>query len=228
MIRVIRTMLSYPPRKNAAIVAAASGLILTIGSAIASNGYEDLMSASRELVFDKNENWRLFTTLFVHADIGHLSANLLLYLVLSFLLYGYYGALVYPFLCWALAIPMTAIALTTYPHDTMLIGASGLVYLMGGVWLSLYLLVATNKSLWARILRAGGVMLAIFFPTSYEEKVSYRVHFIGLAIGLAAGAIYHFLFSKALHSQELKVLEIDDESPIEFNNLDDLEQLDPP
>jgi rhomboid protease GluP len=232
MLRVLRTMLSYPPRKSASIVAAFSVLVLALGASMSWSNFhnaEQWMSASRDLVFDKREYWRLFTTLFVHADAGHLVSNSALYAILSFLLYGYFGVFVFPVASWLLAIPMTAFALKTYPGDTQLIGASGLVHLMGGIWLSLYLLIATNKSLRQRTLRSVGVMLGIFFPTSFEAKTSYRVHFIGLAIGLSAGALYHLVNRKQLHAHEVKYRDPEDEeSPIEFNNLEELEELDPP
>jgi rhomboid protease GluP len=232
MLRVLRTMLSYPPRKSAASVAVISVFALVIGAEIAWTDFlslEKWMSGSRDLVFENKEYWRLFTTLFVHADAGHLVSNAALYAILSYLLYGYFGVLIFPIAAWILAIPMTAIALKTYPGETELIGASGLVHLMGGIWLSLYLLIATNKSLGQRTLRSVGVMLGIFFPTSFEAKTSYRVHFIGLAIGLSAGALYHFLNRKNLHAYEVRYRDPEDEeSPIEFNNLDELEELDPP
>jgi rhomboid protease GluP len=232
MLRVLRTMLSYPPRKSAPLVAVFSVFVLTMGAVISWSDYhgaEKWMAASRDLVFENKEYWRLLTTLFVHADAGHLVSNAALYAILSFLLFGYFGALVFPLASWLLAIPMTALALKTYPGATELIGASGLVHLMGGIWLSLYLLIATNKSLGQRTLRSIGVMLGIFFPTSFEAKTSYRVHFIGLAIGLAAGALYHFFNHRRLHAHEVKYRDPEDEeSPIDFNNLEELEELDPP
>ena len=231
MIRVLSTLLSRRPRKNAAIVAAFSVLVLTCGSAIYWSNYlgaHEWMPASREAVLERHEIWRLFTTLFAHADVGHLVANAGLYGILSYLLFGYFGVGIFPLLSWALAIPMTALALTGYRSDTEIIGASGLVHLMGGIWLSLYFCLARNKRLTQRILRSIGVMLGIFFPTSFEDKIAYGVHFTGLSIGIIAGLIYYFANKTQLHAADRSIFEEDDESPIDFNNLDELDELEPP
>jgi rhomboid protease GluP len=231
MIRILSTLLSRPPRPNAAIVGALSVGFIAVGTSLYWKGAmnaQDWMPASYESVFKQHQFWRLFTTLIAHSDIGHLAANSFLFAILSFLLYGYFGTIVYPLMTWGLAIPMTAIALWTYGDETDLVGASGIVYLMGGLWLSLYFFLARNKTLTQRLLRSVGVMLGVFFPTSFEQHISYRVHFIGLGIGLAAGLIYYFANRNRLRAAEVVGFDEDDESPIEFNNLDELENLPPP
>lgn len=221
MIRIVQTALTKPPRPTAAIVAFFALLCLVIGANL---GWSSLsqapewMPATRALVFEKGEFWRLFTTLFVHGDFGHLAANSLLYFILAYFLYGHFGFVLFPVTAWLLAIPMTAIALLTYRADTQLIGASGLVHLMGGLWLSLYFFIARNLSLTQRTLRAGGVMLGIFFPTSFEPTTSYRTHFIGLGLGLVCGSIYYLLNWRSFRAAELIV---DEPEPVE---LEDIEQ----
>lgn len=204
-IRILNTLLSRPVRPEAGIWTVLTTLALFAGCALYWSRWlnaDKWMPASRRLVFDDGHLWTLFTTLFAHADLGHLLANTFMYVILGYLLTGYFGALVYPLLAWALAIPMTALALLTYPSDTQLIGASGLVHLMGGLWLSLFFFLSRNLRLTQRILRAGGVMLALFFPTSFEPNVSYRVHFIGLLIGMIAGCLYFALKRDELRAQE--------------------------
>lgn len=218
-IRILATLLSRPPRPGAGIVATLSLLVLMAGCALHWGNFGEIakfMSANRDLVFTHGEVWRLLTTLFVHADLGHVLSNSLLYFILSYLLYGYFGWRVYPLLAWLLTLPMTSLALLSYPSTTHLIGASGLVHLMGGLWLSLYLGLARNLRLTQRLIRAAGVMLAIFFPTSFEETVSYRVHFIGLLLGLVGGWIYFQINRRSLQAFEEISIELDpDDAPMD-------------
>ncbi len=207
---VLKTLLSRPPRPQAGFWTVATTLALFAGSGLYWSqwrGSGSWMPASRRAVFENGEAWRLFTTLFAHADLGHLLANSLMYVILGYLLNGYFGNAVYPWLAWSLAIPMTALALLTYPPGTELIGASGLVHLMGGLWLILYFQLSRDLRLTQRILRAMGVMLALFFPTSFEPNVSYRVHFIGLGVGLLSGALYFALNQRRLRAFEETELE---------------------
>lgn len=225
MIRILQTILTKPPRKSAAYVAILGLGFLVFGALIdwyVLGDERNWMPATRSLVFEKGEFWRLFTTLFVHADFGHLAANSLLYFILSYFLYGHFGFVLFPLTAWLLAIPMTAFALLSYRADTQLIGASGLVHLMGGLWLSLYFFIARNMSFSQRILRAGGVMLGIFFPTSFEPTTSYRTHFIGLGIGLLYGTIYYKMNESAFHADELVVDEPEEEPLIEDEAIADI------
>ncbi|MCM2281096.1 MAG: rhomboid family intramembrane serine protease [Bdellovibrionaceae bacterium] len=204
-IRILNTLLSRPNRPEAGLWTVVTTLALFSGCALYWSTALDAdtwMPATRRAVFEHGEVWRLLTTLFAHSDLGHLLANSLMYVILAYVLSGYFGPLVYPALAWGLAIPMTALALLTYPPSTQLIGASGLVHLMGGLWLSLYFFVSRNLRMTQRILRAVGVMLALFFPTSFEPQISYRVHFLGLMIGLIAGSLYFARHRRELRAQE--------------------------
>lgn len=225
MIRILKTLLSRPPKKSAVTVAFIALGALVLGAMLdwyVFSHTRDIMPATRTLVFEKGEFWRLFTTLFVHGDFGHLAANSLLYFILAYYLYGHFGFVLFPLTAWLLAIPMTAFALITYRPDTHLIGASGLVHLMGGLWLSLYFFIARDMSLTQRILRAGGVMLGIFFPTSFEPTTSYRTHFIGLFLGILYGTLYYKMNSNQFHAAEVLVEEPEEESLVEEQSLTDI------
>ena len=86
---------------------------------------------------------------------------------------------------------MNLLTLWTYPPDVRLVGASGVVYLMAGFWLSSYVLIDRRFSVGRRVFRSVGFTLIVLFPTSFEAQVSYRAHAIGFAVGAAYGA-FHF------------------------------------
>ena len=110
--------------------------------------------------------------------------------VLAFLLFGYYGPAIYPALTVLFGTIVTAISLSTYPAQTSLLGASGLVYLMAGFWLALYLLIERRFSWTKRFIRAVGFGLIVLVPTAIEPAVSYRTHLIGFVVGVSFAIAY--------------------------------------
>ncbi len=203
---VTETHLSRRPARGSLGVAAASVAALFCGSLVYwtnAGGLALSLPASREGVYERSEYSRLFTSLLVHADFQHLAANALVFGLLAFLLYGYYGALVYPLLALAIGgVLTTALSLTTYPEDTLLLGASGVVYWMAGFWLSLYLLVERRVSAGKRVVRAVGFAIVVLLPATLEPRVSYRTHAIGFGLGVAMGLAYFAVRETSLRESE--------------------------
>jgi len=204
------TFLSDRPRPAAALAAA----FIVLASTAASLAYwradpnaDFPLVATGNAVFSKHEIWRLVTTVFVHSGPEHLLANTLLLIVLSYLLFGYYGWLVFPGLALAGATAANWVALLTYPPEIRLMGASGMVYWMGAFWLSLYIAIDTRIGVGGRLLRAVGFALAIFFPTTFSPGVSYRTHAFAFALGLAAALPYFLANRRRFREAEQVVLE---------------------
>lgn len=162
----------------------------------------ELMMASQEKVFLFNEWPRLWTTLFVHGDFKHLLSNSFLFFILGYFLTGYFGVYVFPLGALFFGGVINWLVLQTMPSTVSLIGMSGVVFWMGGAWLTLYLVLDRSKSLFQRSLRALGVGLVLFFPAeAFDPQVSYRSHLIGFILGIvwALGyfAINHRRFRKS-------------------------------
>jgi rhomboid protease GluP len=207
---VKETHLSRKPARASFVVAVASMAILLAASLIYWSdafGLGALLPASREAVFGRGEHWRLLTSIFVHADFQHFLSNAIVFGILAFLVYGYYGPLIYPTLSLAVGALVTALSLRTYPPETSLIGASGVVYLMAAFWLTLYLLVERRTRLRMRLVRAIGFGLIVLVPTAVEPLVSYRTHAIGFAAGTALGLIYFWKQKESLRAEERIELE---------------------
>ncbi|MBC7464442.1 MAG: hypothetical protein H7256_00490, partial [Bdellovibrio sp.] len=81
--------------------------------------------ASPEFVFEKHNYWRAWTTLLAHADSEHLISNAFLFIPLTFLLYGYYGAMLFPATGLVIGGFVNLIVLKTMPLTTSLLGISG-------------------------------------------------------------------------------------------------------
>lgn len=199
------TWLSRPPRKGAwgtsllflAVIILASTLYLC-----ELFGAERWMPASGEAVFQRHEWWRLWSTLFAHGDLEHLASNALLFLPFSYFLSGYFGALFFPLTGILLLGLANAFVLTTLPPESTLIGISGLVYWMGAVWLTLYLLVERHdrpKRRWGNFIFLG---MMLFIPETLRPEISYLSHFLGFILGAASGLAYYFWNREAIHAAE--------------------------
>ena len=111
---------------------------------------------------------------------------------LGILIYNSFGPILYPILTLGFSILVTLITLQTYPQHSILLGASGWAYLLGGCWMALFILLETRISLFSRIFKALAVSLIIFWPQSLVPQVSYRSHAIGFGVGLLLGIFYYF------------------------------------
>ena len=149
------------------------------------------MPASGDQVFTKHEYWRLWTSLFAHADGGHLVSNAILFIPLCFFLTGYFGPTLFPLTGLALGGVINVAALATMSPQTSLIGISGLVYWMGSVWLTLYLVIGTKESARRRLGKTLFIAAALFAPQTFEPNVSYIAHFMGFLFGIPTALLFY-------------------------------------
>jgi rhomboid protease GluP len=202
------TWLTQKPKELSLTVAFISTMVLAIGSLVYLLDFESLgslMFASGKLVFQDHQWWRAWTSLFAHADLGHLASNVLLFFILGFFLYGYFGTSLFPLgaLIWGGLINL--LVLKTYDPKMVLIGMSGVVYWMGGVWLILYFFLSRQKDTTQRWLRTLGVAILIFMPAeTFQPEISYRSHLVGFVLGLVAGGWHFFWHRKRFRKAEIR------------------------
>ena len=175
------------------------------------------MLASPESVFTQHEFWRPWTTLFAHANEKHLFSNLVFFSFFGVFLSGYFGLFLFPFLGFLVGGLVNFIVLANMPAEAHLLGASGVVFWMGGAWLSLYMLIDLKRSLYQRALRGLGVALAVFMPSeTFDPQVSYSSHFYGFILGVLCGVLFYVAnrkkFARAVKTQ----LIIEEPSAIQY------------
>lgn len=169
------------------------------------------MSASRTLVFHDKEIWRAWSTLFVHGDGKHLLANTFLFFILGFFLNGYFGFLLFPIVAFFIGGVTNLIVLAGMPSETHLVGASGIVFWMGGAWLVLYTLLESRKSLFQRTLRALGVGALMFMPAeAFDPHVSYQAHLVGFILGVVCGLIFYQMRRSEFLAAEIREMIVDE------------------
>ncbi|MBX2988641.1 MAG: rhomboid family intramembrane serine protease [Bdellovibrionaceae bacterium] len=174
------------------------------------------MPATEEAVFGRGELWRLWTTSWIHSDMGHLLSNSFLFFVLGYFLNGYFGWWVFPVTALVFGGLTNAAVLGTYPPDVTLLGASGIVYWLGGAWLTLYFLLNRQKSLFQRALRSLGVALVLFMPAeAFQPQISYRTHAAGFALGLLWGVLYFLWRKKEFRAAEVTEEILEDDENVE-------------
>lgn len=206
--RIISTWLSRSLHPEAAIIAATASLFIASVSIIEWNnhfGLSNSLEASRELVYGRGEVWRLWTATLVHSDLKHLLSNLFMFFILGWFLFGYFGSMLFPISAFVMGGVLNGLILPTYHPATTLVGASGIVFYLGGVWLALYFLIQRQKSYFQRFLRVGGVALALFMPSeAFDPSISYRTHFLGLFVGAVVGSLYFAIHRRQLLSAEVR------------------------
>ncbi|MEE8349681.1 MAG: rhomboid family intramembrane serine protease [Acidobacteriota bacterium] len=208
-VRIKSTFLYRRPRKESPLIALISTMIILLVSLLCWRDPQlfRLLAAVPDRVLGDHEYWRLLTAIGVHADLRHFLANALFFTFFSYLLYGYFGFWIYPTSVLLLGTLTNYCALLTYGGNIHLVGASGVVYLMAGFWLTLYVLIQRTRPLTKRLLHAVGIGLIVLIPTNLSPDVSYRTHAIGCAIGVVA-AIGLFQTRKA-HFRSVETVEIE-------------------
>jgi rhomboid protease GluP len=205
--RVTETWLTKKPRESAFCLTAFLTLFLFSTSLAFFYNFknlEDLMPASDSEVFTQHQYWRAWSSLFAHADWGHLMSNSLLFIPLSYLLMSYFSPLLFPILGLLVGGLTNLLVLQTMPPDSSLIGISGVVYWMGATWLTLFILIDTRKTLRRRFALALFISLLLFVPEKYEPNVSYMSHFLGYVSGIICGGAYYLWNRKKIIAAEVK------------------------
>ena len=189
---IVETFLSRKPEKSSIFVAALLTVMLMVACHIYWRnvfGIGKQLAPTRATVFEQHQYWRLLTGGMVHADLQHFLANAPGFALLTGLVYGYFGLATCLLLVFGGGITVHTLSLLTYPQDTVLTGASGVVYLLAAFWITMYVCIERRHSLPHRILRSTGFSLVILFPTALAPEVSYRAHAIGFGLGMVAALI---------------------------------------
>jgi len=190
-------------------------VLATVIVAVSILGWQDpelaqSLAGNLKQVSESGEWYRCFSCMFLHKDARHLISNLVFLVPLGGLLSAYYGLAIFPLMALLFGGLTYYLSLLTYAPHVYLIGASGLVYVLFGMWISLMFYVESHLPWTKRFLRIIGFGLIMFIPSTITAHVSYQTHFIGLGIGLISGTMYgyhsryKFMEKNLLHLEQIE------------------------
>jgi rhomboid protease GluP len=182
-------------------------------------GLSPYLSATPQKVFAQSEYWRIWTTTLIHADIQHMISNCLMLFLWGTLNTYYFGPFFYPLVSFFLNGLITLLVLFFQGKNITLLGSSGLIYFLGGHWISLYILIDKKSPFKRRIFRSIAVILILFLPTHFSPSISYLSHNLGLIGGLLYGILHYLLKKKAFIKNEIWVEEPEES---DNNSLEDI------
>ncbi len=175
------------------------GVISPISLIIAINAFIFLMS----LIFQnldyflglsyftlRAQPWDIVTSLFVHASLWHVMANMLTFYFFGQSVSELVGNRALLLVYFGGGILGNIFFLLLAPHGSLVVGASGAVFALGGVLVMMRpkvrvvaFPIPVPMPLWIAVV--GGFILVAFFP-----NVAWQAHLGGLIFGMIAGYFY--------------------------------------
>ncbi len=197
-----KTLLSQKLKSSSFIFTLILVVLISVITALAMNPYWTIYSklaANPDLVFNQKQYYRLWTTLFVHGGLEHISSNMLLFIPFAVYLINYYGLIFFPIEGIIIGGLINFIVLKTMPSQVSLIGISGVVHWMGAAWITLFFLIDKRITPLPRFIKAFGVALILFVPNTFSENISYSSHLVGFILGIFSGIFYYYRNQKRIH-----------------------------
>lgn len=131
------------------------------------------------------EYWRLFTSMFLHADIMHILSNMIALLLFGAAVENNYSKLEYLIIYFISGLIGNLFSLLLLPLNTISLGASGAIFGLIGAAFILYT-VEGEKTL----IFLGLFYLAYFIISSIAPGINLWAHLFGLLGGICFGYIF--------------------------------------
>lgn len=165
---------------------------------------QNILPATPHTVFSQKDWWQPWTTALIHSDLAHLLSNSIMLAVMGYFVSSYYGLWPHPVLSFVIGGGVcNLIVLTTMTEKVTLLGSSGIVFYLWGLWQILYIFIQRHISLNLRFMKIVAVNLFLLVPQYFDPHVSYFAHGVGFLLGVVSGAVIFFLKKEAYQSYEI-------------------------
>ncbi|MGM0596137.1 MAG: rhomboid family intramembrane serine protease [Myxococcota bacterium] len=151
--------------------------------------------------------YRLFTGMLLHSNFTHFLSNAPFILIFGAQLNNYFSWRLFPLLAVITGIITHGISIYSYDYQVNLLGSSGLVYVLYGMWLPLLLISKKHMKGSKKWLKIAGFSLVMFIPASFSPRTSYRTHYIGLICGLLVITVYIIFNHKKIEARNFALFE---------------------
>jgi rhomboid protease GluP len=200
-LRLHKTLLSTKPDPQSVLTGLLSYLVLVFLFFLDNQN----LTANGDQVFAQGQYWKAFTSQLMHGDFSHLGGNTIFFTAFAILLNHYFGLWVFPILSLLVGGIINLIALKIYDPHITLVGISGVIYFMAAFWMTMFVLVERQLTLYRRLMIATGVSLILFFPEVFQKNVSYLAHGLGFGMGLILAVSYFLIRKQEIRSHEVWV-----------------------
>ena len=150
------------------------------GSLTTSNDVLDALGQINANVWN-GEVWRLFTAIFVHADILHIFGNMVFLLIFGLRAEDMFDLKEYLLIYFLSGLSGGLLTLALWPPDTLSVGASGAIFGVLGATI-IYARQSIRQSIFGALIYA-----LFFFVINLGPDVNYLAHLGGLGTGLLIG-----------------------------------------
>jgi rhomboid protease GluP len=135
------------------------------------------------LAVSQGEVWRLFSAMFVHADIVHLFGNMFFLLIFGLRAEEMFDVDEYMLIYFLSGLAGGLLTLGLWPPDSLSVGASGAIFGVLGATI-IYPRRAIGQSIISELVYAF-----FFFFLNLGQNVNYLAHLGGLVVGLLVGYV---------------------------------------
>jgi membrane associated rhomboid family serine protease len=162
---------------------------LTVGGGFTDRALVDLGGMVPLLVARQHQYWRLFTVMFLHADLLHIFFNMYALYLFGFLIENALGKARFVAIYFVSGFLASAVSYTFAAPDIVAVGASGAIFGLLGSWVAYNFrrrdLAANRFQLqWAGMLIAINLFLGFTIA-----NIDNSAHIGGLLAGIACGAV---------------------------------------
>ncbi|MHA1436202.1 MAG: rhomboid family intramembrane serine protease [Promethearchaeota archaeon] len=142
-----------------------------------------LLVLNNSKVIDNQELWRLFTSMFLHADELHLFSNMIALLIFGSVVENTISKGEYIIIYFISGLIGNIFSLILLPKYIISLGASGAIFGLIG---AAFILITREEP---TLLFFGLAYLGYFVVSSFTPGINYTAHLFGLAGGLLIGYI---------------------------------------